>query len=118
MEQWQMNAIGTEIDKIYGRLDRYYETAKRLSEQKACIEAAETGGDYTTETKNEFWRLSVEQLELSKYRPPVACWPEIEEAISTAVTQAIQGEKAPKEALNAAAALANQLLEEEAKTRK
>lgn len=34
MEQWQMNAIGTEIDKIYGRLDRYYETAKRLSEQK------------------------------------------------------------------------------------
>ena len=79
----------------------------------SCIAAAETDETWNADTTaSEFWRVSVEQVELSKYRPAVPCWPEIEEAISTAVTQAIQGEKAPKEALNAAAQTANRLLDE------
>ena len=109
--------FATGTDSVTGK-HYVYNFCKSHNLIPSCIAAAETGGEYTAETKNEFWRLSVEQLELSKYRPAVPCWPEIEEAISTAVTQAIQGEKAPKEALNAAAALANQLLDDWHKTRK
>lgn len=88
-----------------------YTYCKNHSWIPSLTAAAETDETWNAEnTESEFWRVSVEQLELSKYRPPVPCWPEIEEALSTAVTQAMTGEKAPKEALDAAAATANRLL--------
>ncbi len=89
-----------------------YTYCKNHSLIPSLIAATELDDTWTDETQSEFWKVSVEQLALSKYRPAVPCWPEIEEALSTAVTQAMQGEKAPKEALNAAAQTANRLLAE------
>ncbi len=95
-------------DKHY--LYTYCKNHHFIPSVKAAAETDETWNADTT--ASEFWRVSVKQLELSKFRPAVPCWPEIEEALSTAVTQAMQGEKAPKEALNAAAQTANRLLDQ------
>lgn len=75
--------------------------------------AATTGGIWnTSDTEGEFWRMSVEQLRLSKSRPTVPCWPDIETALATAVIMVMNGEAVPKEALDAAAATANRLLDQ------
>lgn len=59
-----------------------------------------------------FWRINVEQLELSKYIPDVSCWSEIEAELNIAVTAVLNGEQMPKEALDIAAERVNRLLAE------
>ena len=77
----------------------------------SCIAATEED-DWYSGTASDFWKVSVEQLKLSKYRPAIPCWEEIEQVLSIAIMQAINGERAPKDALNAAAATANRFLDE------
>ncbi len=59
-----------------------------------------------------FWEINVQQLELSKYRPAVSCWAEIESALSSALIAAMSGQKSPQQALDDAAAITNRLLAE------
>lgn len=77
---------------------------------KAAITTSEIWNADSAE--GEFWRVSTEQLALSKYRPAVPCWPEIEEALTTAIDLTLFGEKTAQEALDDAAEVANRLLDE------
>ena len=60
--------------------------------------------------KKAFWETSIRQLELSKWRPAVACWGEIDEELSKAINFVIQEGMDPKEALDAAAKNIDELL--------
>lgn len=73
---------------------------------KAAAQADESG------SMSDFWKISVQQLELSKYRPAVSCWAEIESALSSALIAAMSGQKTPQRALDDAAAITNRLLAE------
>lgn len=77
---------------------------------KAAITTSEIWDADSAE--GEFWRVSTEQLALSKYRPAVPCWPEIEEALTTAIYQTLLGEKTAQQALDDAAEVANRLLDQ------
>lgn len=77
---------------------------------KAAITTSEIWDADSAE--GEFWRVSTEQLALSKYRPAVPCWPEIDEALTTAIDLTLLGEKTAQEALDDAAEVANRLLAE------
>lgn len=72
--------------------------------------AAALDDDYDDPVQKKFWAVSLEQLAKSKYRPAVPCWPEIEENLSKAVMDAMNGVKAPAEALNTAKKAADALL--------
>lgn len=79
----------------------------------ALKDAAKTSEIWNADSiEGDFWRTSIQQLELSKYRPAVPCWPEIEEALTSAIYCAWLGEKTPQQALDDAAEIANRLLEE------
>jgi multiple sugar transport system substrate-binding protein len=56
------------------------------------------------------WKVMIQQLETSKYRPSVPNWEKIEILVAEAVVAAVEGKKTPKQALDAAASSVNNLL--------
>ena len=60
--------------------------------------------------KTPEWKIMIEQLETSKYRPSVPNWEEIENIIANAIIMALNGDMKPKEALDAAASKVNKEL--------
>lgn len=65
---------------------------------------------YTSGTNAPVWTVYINQLNLSKHRPGVSNWNEVEKAIADAVTLAVNGTKTPKEALDAAAVTVQRLI--------
>jgi multiple sugar transport system substrate-binding protein len=65
--------------------------------------------------KSANWQIYIAQYKLSKSRPGVACWDQVEKEIANAVTSAVKGQKSAKAALDAAAATVDKLLAKEAK---
>jgi len=91
--------------------DEYYQyTFTKAHSLLPSLKAATETSNFKTETQTKFWEVSIEQLELSKYRPAVPCWPGIEELLSKAVSDALNGVKEPTEALNTAAKAADEML--------
>jgi len=91
--------------------DEYYQyTFTKSHSSLPSLKAATANRDFGDKIKNNFWNVSIEQLELSKYRPAVSCWPRIEEILYKAVSEAIRGDKEPQAALDEAAGKVDALL--------
>jgi multiple sugar transport system substrate-binding protein len=58
-------------------------------------------------------KMFVDQMKISKARPNVECWPQIEEVLEAAIISVIDGERSTKDALDAAAKVVDQLLAKE-----
>lgn len=67
---------------------------------------------YAADNSSAFWKVAVEQMGKTKYRPAVPCWPQIEEELSKAVLSVLRDGVDPTEALNSAAKSANEMLKE------
>ena len=71
---------------------------------------AQESAEFNDPTRQAFWDTSIEQLQLTKYRPPVPQWPDIQQVIWRALVQVIEDDVNPTEALNTAANQVNALL--------
>lgn len=72
--------------------------------------AAQSDKTYTSGSDAAAWKIFFAQLKVAKFRPGIPGWSDIEKSISDAVYAAINGDKNPKDALDAAAKVVNNKL--------
>lgn len=92
--------------KYYCTNDEYQLAYAKQNNQLPCTNNALNNSYYS----NDIWKVYKTQYGLSKYRPGVSGWDQIEAEIANAVNTAVQGSKSPKSALDAAAAKVNKIL--------